>query len=81
MISAIAGAVAQKPSVKVALDSTYVIIGMPTTIHLEATVPEGQDIKFPDIKGKGGAVAYDDSLRFLLELANAMPKIDTLRTS
>ncbi len=81
MISAIAGAVAQKPSVKVALDSTYVIIGMPTTIHLEATVPEGQDIKFPDIKGKGGVVAYDDSLSFLLELGNEMPKIDTLHAS
>ena len=80
LISAVTAAIAQKPSVKVALDSTYVIIGMPTTIHLEAVMPEGSDIMFPDIVGKGGVVAYDDSLRFLLELGDEIPKIDTLKS-
>ena len=67
-----------KPNVKVALDSTYVIIGMPTTIHLEATVSKDQDIKFPDLIRNGGVVAYDDSLRFLLEFGDELPKIDTI---
>ena len=81
LISAIASVNAQRPTVKVALDSTYVIIGMPTTIHLEATVAEGQDIKFPDVASKGGVEAFDDSLRYLLELDDVMPKIDTLTSS
>lgn len=67
----------QRPSVKVALDSTYVIIGMPTTIHLEASVPIGQEIKFPDVMKSGGVVAFDDSLQFLLEL-DEMPRVDTI---
>lgn len=67
-----------KPTVKVALDSTYVIIGMPTTIHLEATVSQDQEIKFPDLLRNGGVVAYDDSLRFLLEFGDELPKVDTI---
>lgn len=81
LLSAINCANAQRPSVKVALDSTYVIIGMPTTIHLEAVVADGTDIKFPDVMSRGGVVAYDDSLQFLLELGNELPKIDTLVSS
>lgn len=71
-------AFAQRPTVKVSLDSTYVIVGMPTTIHLEATVPEATPIQFPDILKKGGVVAYDDSLSFLLELGDERPYIDTV---
>ena len=71
----------QRPTVKVALDSTYVIIGMPTTIHLEATVADGTNITFPDVMKRGGVVAYDDSSQFLLELDNDLPKIDTTSVS
>jgi len=81
LISFIGISSAQKPSVKVALDSTYVIIGMPTTIHLEAIVQDGQDIRFPEIIKNGGVVAYDDSLQFLLELGDDLPKVDTLSSS
>lgn len=69
---------AQQPLVKVALDSTYVIIGNPTTIHLEATISDDQEIKFPEIEKKGGIVAYDDSLQILLELGNEIPSVDTI---
>lgn len=79
LIASVAGvAFAQRPTVKVALDSTYVIIGMPTTIHLEATVQDGQNVVFPDVLKRGGVVAYDDSLQFLLELGNDLPTIDTV---
>lgn len=78
ILSSLSLSYAQRPSVKVALDSTYVIIGMPTTIHLEATVSNGQDIKFPDVLRNGGVVAYDDSLQFLLELGEDLPKVDTV---
>lgn len=81
LFSVVTYAFAQRPTVKVALDSTYVIIGMPTTIHLEAVVPEGLDIKFPDVLGRGGVVAFDDSLQFLLELGNDLPKVDTVVSS
>mgnify|MGYP004443120769 CR=1 FL=1 len=69
---------AQQPSVKVSLDSVYVTIGMPTTIHLEATVKDGQEIFFPNVLSHGGVVAYDDSLQFLLELGDDKPRIDTI---
>lgn len=70
---------AQQTKVKVALDSTYVVVGMPTTIHLEALVPQGQSIQFPDFTKRGGVVAYDDSLSFLLELADdVIPAVDTI---
>jgi len=58
------------------LDSTYVILGMPTTIHLEASVPEGQTIEFPHLDSRG-IVAWDDTAAFLLEWAD-LPRIDTL---
>lgn len=67
-----------RSNVKVALDSTYVIIGMPTTIHLEATGPKDKTILFPDVMKTGGVVAFDDSLQFVLELGNDLPKIDTV---
>lgn len=69
---------AQRPNVKVALDSTYVILGMPTTIHLEASMPTGGSIKFPDVVSNGGVVAYDDSAQYLLELDENLPRIDTI---
>ena len=67
---------AQRPTVRAWLDSTYVIIGTPTTIHLEATVPEGEDIAFP-APGPQGVRAYDDTLLYVLEYA-AVPHVDTL---
>lgn len=70
---------AQRPTVKAWLDSTYVVIGMPTTIHLEATVPAGQDIAFP-APGPQGVRAYDDTLQYVLEYA-AVPHVDTLSTA
>lgn len=78
VISMLAPSMAQRPAVKAALDSTYVIIGWPTTIHLEATVPEGQEVRFPDVAKLGGVVAYDDSIRYLLELEDGIPPIDTV---
>lgn len=58
------------------LDSTYVVLGMPTTIHLEASIPEGQTIEFPHLDPRG-IVAMDDTTAFLLEWAD-LPKVDTL---
>ena len=58
------------------LDSTYVILGMPTTIHLEASVPEGQTIAFPHLDPRG-IVAWDDTAAFLLEWVD-LPRVDTL---
>lgn len=81
ILTVVSTAFAQRPSVKVALDSTYVVIGMPTTIHLEATIADGQTIQFPNVLKNGGVVAYDDSLQFLLELGNDAPKIDTISES
>mgnify|MGYP006872979571 FL=1 len=60
------------------LDSTYVVLGMPTVIHLEASVPEGQSIEFPHLDPRG-IVAWDDTTAFLLEWADR-PTIDTLAT-
>ena len=77
-ISLTVSSLAQQPSVKVALDSVYVMIGMPTTIHLEAIVPDGKDIQFPNVINERGVIAFDDSLQFLLELGDDMPKIDTV---
>lgn len=73
-------AMAQQPKVSVEMDSTYVTFGCPMTFHLQATVPEGQQIQFPqDVARRGGIVAYDDSLQFLLELDTFHPlRIDTI---
>lgn len=60
---------AQQPKVSVEMDSTYVTFGCPMTFHLQAVVPEGQTILFPQgIAQHGGIVAYDDSTQYLLEL-------------
>lgn len=80
LLSSLSPLPAQQSKVKVALDSTYVIVGMPTTIHLEALVPQGQAIQFPDFTKRGGVVAYDDSASYLLELAeDKIPAIDTVK--
>ena len=72
---------AQQPRVSVEMDSTYVTFGCPMTFHLQAIVPEGQQIIFPqDILQHGGIVAYDDSAQYLLELDTFRPlTLDTLQ--
>ena len=74
---------AQQPKVSVEMDSTYVTFGCPMTFHLKAVVPEGQQIAFPqDVMRRGGIVAYDDTLQFLLELDTFSPlKVDTVQQS
>ncbi|MBR5717223.1 MAG: hypothetical protein IKX59_11600 [Bacteroidales bacterium] len=71
----------QQPKVSVEMDSTYVTFGCPMTFHLQAIVPEGQQIIFPqDVLSRGGIVAYDDSAQYLLELDTFKPiSIDTLQ--
>ena len=65
---------AQQPKVSVEMDSTYVTFGCPMTFHLQAIVPEGQQIIFPqDVLKHGGIVAYDDSAQYLLELDTFKP--------
>lgn len=73
---------AQQPAVSVKMDSTYVTFGCPMTFHLEAVVPEGQQILFPqDVLRQGGIVAYDDSAQYLLELDDfEAPHVDTIKT-
>ena len=63
------------------MDSTYVTFGCPMTFHLQAIVPEGQQIIFPqDVLKHGGIVAYDDSAQYLLELDTFKPlSIDTVQ--
>ncbi len=72
---------AQQPKVSVEMDSTYVTFGCPMTFHLQAIVPEGQQITFPqDVLKHGGIVAYDDSAQYLLELDTFKPlEIDTVQ--
>lgn len=74
---------AQQPKVSVEMDSTYVIFGCPMTFHLQAVVPEGQAILFPqDVVRQGGIVAYDDSASYLLELDTFHPlQVDTVQQS
>lgn len=74
---------AQQPRVSVEMDSTYVIFGCPMTFHLQAVVPEGQSILFPqDVTRQGGIVAYDDSASYLLELDSFHPlQVDTVQQS
>lgn len=68
---------AQNASVKAYLDSTYVIIGSPTTIHLEATHDAGDTLLFPDVLQ--GIVVHDDSTQYKLEVYDN-PKTDTLES-
>lgn len=73
---------AQQPSVSVKMDSTYVTFGCPMTFHLEAIVPEGKQIAFPqDVLKNGGIVAYTDSAQqILLELDSFhKPEVDTVQ--
>lgn len=72
---------AQQPTVSVQMDSTYVTFGSPMTFHLQAIVPEGQSILFPqDVLKQGGIVAYDDSAKYLLELDDfEAPHVDTVQ--
>lgn len=74
---------AQQSKVSVTMDSTYVTFGCPMTFHLQAIVPEGQQILFPqDVARNGGIVAYDDSAQYLLELDTFHPlRIDTVQQS
>lgn len=76
LLAAPGTAAAQRATVKAWMDSTYVVIGSPTTIHLEASVPEGQAIAFPALEPQG-VRAYDDSLAYVLEYG-AQPAVDTL---
>lgn len=73
---------AQQPTVSVKMDSTYVTFGCPMTFHLEAVVPEGLQILFPqNVLQQGGIVAYDDSAQYLLELDDfEAPRVDTVKT-
>lgn len=72
---------AQQPKVGVRMDSTHVTFGCPMTFHLEAIVPEGQQILFPqNVARQGGIVAYDDSAQYLLELDTFKPlQVDTVQ--
>ena len=74
---------AQQPQVSVQMDSTYVTFGCPMTFHLQAIVPEGQSILFPqDVVHRGGIVAYDDSTQYLLELDTFRQlSVDTIQQS
>ena len=82
-IGAGAGVYAQQPTVSVQMDSTYVTFGCPMTFHLQAIVPEGQQILFPqNVLKQGGIVAYDDSASYLLELDDfEAPHVDTIQQS
>lgn len=73
----------QQPMVSVQMDSTYVTFGCPMTFHLQAIVPEGQPILFPqNVIQQGGIVAFDDSHQYLLELDDfAAPRVDTVEQS
>ncbi len=71
---------AQSPAVKAFLDSTYVIIGSPTTIHLEAILPDHHQIQFPAYQSGAMIPVADDTAEFFLEVAG-QPQIDTLSAS
>lgn len=74
---------AQQPTVSVQMDSTYVTFGCPMTFHLQAIIPEGQSILFPQsVIQQGGIVAFDDSAQYLLELDDfEKPHVDTVQHS
>ena len=82
LLTAVTPLRAQQPTVSVRMDSTYVTFGCPMTFHLEAVVPEGQQILFPqNVLQQGGIVAYDDSAQYLLELDDfEAPRVDTVKT-
>lgn len=67
---------AQTPMAKATLDSTYVIVGRPMMLHLEAIVPEGTPLLFPPIAEGGVIVAQDDTLDIRLEVAD-VTAVDT----
>ena len=67
--------VAQAPVVKAYLDSTYVYIGSPTTIHLEATHKVGEKLLFPEVLP--GIAVQDDTLQYSLTVYD-VPVTDTL---
>lgn len=71
---------AQSPAAKAFLDSTYVIIGSPTTIHLEATVQEDHRLEFPSYRNGALIPVSDDTENFFLEVAG-QPRVDTLSMS
>lgn len=76
-------AVMSAQTVKVEMDSTYVTYGCPMTFHLQAIVPEGEQILFPqEPLQHGGIIGTDDSLTVLLELDDQrVPTIDTIEHS
>lgn len=71
---------AQSPTVKAFLDSTYVIIGSPTTIHIEATVPDHHSLQFPVYRNGAQIPVSDDMENFFLEVVG-QPKVDTVSIS
>ena len=81
LLGSVAAGSAQQPKVSAEMDSTYVTFGCPMTFHLQAIVPEGQQIIFPqDVLKHGGIVAYGDSAQYLLELDTFKPlSVDTVQ--
>ncbi len=69
---------AQKATVRASLDSTYVIIGSPTTIHLEASAPEGVTVQFPQLRQ--AIDVMDGEQHYQLEISN-LSAVDTTRTA
>jgi hypothetical protein len=61
---------------RASLDSTYVIIGSPTTIHLEVTTPEGVAVQFPQLRKS--IAAQDEDQTFQLDISN-VTETDTVR--
>lgn len=64
-------------SARASIDSTYVIIGSPTTIHLEVTLPEGTPLVLPKLQPS--IVAMDEDQTFQLEVSS-VSEPDTVRT-
>jgi hypothetical protein len=62
---------------RASLDSTYVIIGSPTTIHLEVTAPEGVAVQFPQLRK--AIAAQDEDQSFQLDISN-VTEIDTVQS-
>ncbi len=66
-----------------ALDTPWVVVGMPRVLHLEVTVPDGADVQWPKEIQKNGFLAkdFDDqTLKYMLEFGPDVNfKVDTVR--
>lgn len=69
-------------AVKAEIDSPWVVIGMPRILHLEATVPVGASVEWPQLQRQGGFPASDlddAAKRYMLEFGPDTDfRIDTL---